>query len=121
MTEKRTAVMPGLVLLAVVAFGAAAAAILVKGNQSDFSANAKDAAKTTVVRIPIQGMTCAVCAANVKKTLQSIKGVQEAAIDLERREARVRYREGEVSPERLVDAINRLGYKAGTPVPEVQR
>ena len=121
MTERRTAVMSGLVLVAIVLLGPAAAAILVKDKHSDFSADAKDTAKTTVVRIPIQGMTCAVCATNVKKALQSVKGVQEAEIDLSRREARVRYAEGEVSPERLVAAMNQVGYKAGAPVPEEPR
>ncbi|MGE0622892.1 MAG: heavy-metal-associated domain-containing protein [Pseudomonadales bacterium] len=70
------------------------------------------------VLIPVEGMSCVVCAASVKNALQSIDGVQEAEIDLERREARVRYVEGKVSPEQLVAAINQLGYKAGAPAPE---
>jgi copper chaperone CopZ len=73
------------------------------------------AGQTTTVKIPIEGMTCSVCAAKVKKTLKSVEGVQEAEISLERREAWVRYDEANVSPESLVAAINHLGYKAGTP------
>jgi copper chaperone CopZ len=42
-------------------------------------------------------------------------GVVEVEISLEHRNAWIRYVEGKVSPERLVAAINQLGYKAGTP------
>ena len=59
-----------------------------------------------------------VCSGNVKKAPQSIDGVQEAEISLERREARVRYSDGKVSTEQLVAAINQLGYKA---VPEASQ
>jgi Cu+-exporting ATPase len=67
------------------------------------------------VTIPIEGMSCSACAARVKRALKAIDGVVEAEINLEHRNARVRYVEGKVSPERLVAAINQLGYKAGTP------
>lgn len=68
------------------------------------------------VTIPIEGMSCAACAARVKKTLRAIPGVQAVELNLERRNAQVQYLDGGVSPERLVAAINHLGYKAGAPV-----
>lgn len=71
------------------------------------------AAKT--VAIPIEGMSCAACAARVKKTLKNMPGVQTVQLSLEHRNAQVTYVEGQQSPERLVSAINQLGYKAGTP------
>ncbi len=122
MTEKRNAVAPvWLILVAIAVLGAGVLGIVATG-QHHADVSAKDAAvQTKTVRIPVQGMSCVVCAASVKKALQAIDGVQEADIDLERREARVRYGEGKVSPERLVAAINQLGYKAGTPVPEAPR
>lgn len=83
--------------------------------------SAKVAGQTKTVRIPVEGMSCTVCAGNVKKALKSVAGVQEAEISLERREALVRYGEDKVSPEQLVTAINQLGYKAGTPVLEAPR
>lgn len=125
MTQKRTPLLTGLVLAAIVAVGVGLLAIFVAANQHTDSSNSSSGPKTNAttetVRIPIQGMSCAVCAANVKRALQSIDGVQEAEISLERREARVRYGEGKVSPEQLVAAVNELGYKAGTPVPEAPR
>lgn len=121
MTEKRKAVMPAwLVLVVIVVVAAGAVAVFIAGKQrAEVSVSAEVAGETKTVRIPVQGMSCVVCAASVKKALQSIDGVQEAEISLERREARVRYYvEGKVSPEQLVAAVNQLGYKAGTPVPE---
>lgn len=76
------------------------------------------AIETKTMTIPIQGMSCGACAANVKKALKAVKGVHEVEVSLERRLARVRYIEGEVPPERLVAAINELGYKAGNPTAE---
>ena len=67
------------------------------------------------VLIPIDGMSCGACAARVKKTLKAINGVTDVAVDLEHRNARVKYVEPKTSPGQLVAAINKLGYKAGTP------
>lgn len=124
MAEKRTAMTPAWLMLAaaVVLFAGALVIFVVDKRHADLSASAKaTASETKTVRIPIQGMICTVCAGNVKKALQSLDGVQEAEISLERRDARVRYGEGKVSPERLVAAINQLGYKAGTPVSEASQ
>jgi copper chaperone CopZ len=80
-------------------------------------AASKDAG-TKIVVIPIEGMTCASCVARVKRTLKAIDGVADVRVDLEHRSARVRYVEARVSPGHLVDSINKLGYKAGTPKAE---
>lgn len=75
---------------------------------------ASDPALKTVT-IPVESMSCAACAARVKKTLKEIPGVQAVELNLEHRNAQVRYLDGQVSPERMVAAINQLGYKAGKP------
>jgi copper chaperone CopZ len=54
----------------------------------------------------------------VTKTLQALEGVREVIVSLEHRNAQIRYVESAVSPERLVAAINSLGFKAGTPTGE---
>jgi copper chaperone CopZ len=115
MTEKRKALW--LILVAVAVLGAGVAGIVATGHRADISAKAA-AFQTKIVRIPVEGMICTVCAGNVKKALKSVPGVQEAEISLERREVVVRYGEGKVLPEQLVSAINQLGYKAGAPVPD---
>ncbi len=124
MTENRTARKPPWLMLAVISmFGLGALAMFVTvKQQADVAAGAKvPAAQTKTVRIPIQGMVCTVCAGKVKRALRALDGVQEVEVSLERREARVRYGEGKVSPEQLVAAISELGYKTGAPVPEASQ
>ena len=72
-------------------------------------------ASTSVVTIPVEGMSCVSCAATVKRAIQKIEGVTEVEVNLEHRAARVRYIDGKVSPDQLVAAVNHLGYRAGTP------
>src|SRR5207249_5067970 len=73
------------------------------------------ASSAGTVAIPIEGMTCASCAAQVKKALRALDGVSDVEVSLEHRIARVRYTADKVKPEDLVGAIDRLGYKAGPP------
>ena len=118
MAEKRNAVAPvWLILVAIAVLGAGAVGIIATGQHRAVVSAKPAVGQTKTVRIPVEGMICTVCAGNVKKALKSVPGVQEAEISLERREALVRYGEGKVSPAQLVTAINQLGYKAGTPVP----
>jgi copper chaperone CopZ len=67
------------------------------------------------VDIPVDGMSCVVCAATIKKTVKSLNGVSDAKVSLENRTARVSYAAETISAERIVAAIDELGYKAGTP------
>lgn len=65
--------------------------------------------------IPIEGMSCSACVARVKRTLKSLEGVTAVEVRLAERDARIQYATPTMTPERLVAAINELGYKAGTP------
>lgn len=71
----------------------------------------------TMVTIPVEGMVCVSCAARVKRTLAAIDGVGFVEVSLGERNARVGYDSSRVSPDRLVAAINDLGYRAGAPAP----
>lgn len=71
--------------------------------------------QTKIVTIPVEGMVCLACTARVKSTLKTINSVAEVEVNLAGRVARVEYLEGKVSPDQLVSAINRLGYRAGPP------
>jgi copper chaperone CopZ len=70
-------------------------------------------ADLTIVEIPVEGMTCAACAARVKRALTSMEGVSAAEVSLADRRARVRFDPKEISPEQLVSAIASAGYTAG--------
>ncbi len=67
------------------------------------------------VIIPIEGMSCSACTARVKKALTSIDGVSEVDVNLADRNARVRFAPSKLSPDRLVGAVNGLGYHASAP------
>ncbi|MBI4589090.1 MAG: heavy-metal-associated domain-containing protein [Candidatus Rokubacteria bacterium] len=67
------------------------------------------------VIIPIEGMSCSACAARVKKALTSIDGVSDVEVNLADRNARVRFAPCKLSSDRLVGAVNGLGYHASAP------
>ena len=96
-------------------FGVAVGALLTMAAAQNQPYAASNEARAKTVVIPVEGMTCASCAANVKRALKAIDGVFEAKIDLRQRSADVRFDEGFVSPGRLAETINKLGYKAGMP------
>lgn len=78
------------------------------------SSRKKDPNMKTLV-IPVEGMSCGSCASKVKRTLKDIKGVGDAVVDLGERNVTVDYDPRLLAPNRLVAAINGLGYKAGAP------
>jgi Cu+-exporting ATPase len=66
------------------------------------------------IRIPISGMTCASCAANVERRLNDLDGV-EASVNFATRDATVTFNPAEVDSERLVEAVAEAGYEAHLP------
>lgn len=82
-------------------------------SQATPPANQETNFKTVV--IPVEGMSCAACVARIKKTLTSIDGVADIEVSLRERRARIRFDPRRLSPDRLVAAINGLGYRAGAP------
>ena len=71
------------------------------------------AGQMQTISMPLEGMVCVSCAARVKRTLKGMEGVQDVEVNLERREALVRFSPEKITPERMESAINALGYKAG--------
>lgn len=102
--------------------GALAVLLLVSGctNQETPRQTSQQEAGTKTVTIPIEGMSCSACAARVKRTLTSIDGVSDVKVSLVERNARVRFSPGNISLDRIVSAINGLGYHVSTPT-EVAR
>jgi Cu+-exporting ATPase len=67
----------------------------------------------TQFRFPIEGMSCASCAGRVEKALQSVPGVETAAVNLASEEAHVSASEA-VQWQALVAAVESAGYKVGS-------
>jgi Cu+-exporting ATPase len=84
---------------------------------ADHPAQARPAAATKIT-IPVSGMTCASCQANVQKTLQRQPGVVDASVNLMMGNAAVTYDPAAVTPDKLVEAIRDTGYEADLPRPE---
>jgi P-type Cu+ transporter len=69
-----------------------------------------------LIKLPIEGMTCASCVARVEKALKRVPGVASAEVNLATETATVSLAEG-AAPESLVSAVREAGYEARlTPV-----
>ncbi len=79
-----------------------------------------EAAQMSTVVIPVEGMSCVACAVRVKKAVRSLAGVGDVEVSLATRNARVRFDPRRITLDRIVAAIDRLGYRAGTPVEETK-
>ena len=60
--------------------------------------------------IPVIGMACSVCSANVEKKLQSLKGINSASVSLASRTALVDYNSDIISLEDMKREISNAGY-----------
>ncbi len=64
------------------------------------------------VTLRVDGMTCASCKATVKIALKHVKGVADAEVSLEKKEAVVSFNKKEATIDELVAAVKRAGYQA---------
>jgi copper chaperone len=66
---------------------------------------------TLNVKLSVRGMTCSGCVNGVKGALEKVPGVTKAEVSLEKNEAAVTYEKGKTTPEELVKAVEKAGYK----------
>lgn len=59
---------------------------------------------------PVSGMTCAACAVSVESTLKSTEGVKDAGVNFATQTAWVEYKNGQVKPDILQNAVRAIGY-----------
>lgn len=64
--------------------------------------------------LPIIGMTCANCAANIERGLKRLPGVAEASVNFAAEEAAVRFDPEKLRLRDIVDHIHALGYSVAT-------
>lgn len=76
------------------------------------AAPANNAVKNERVLIAIEGMSCTSCATGIKAMLKRTPGVVSAEVSYERREADVEFDPSKTAPEKIVEAIANMGYKA---------
>ena len=61
--------------------------------------------------LKVEGMSCQHCVGKVQKGLSALEGVQEVAVDLERKEVRVRHDPAKVGVDALRAKIGEIGYQ----------
>jgi copper chaperone CopZ len=69
----------------------------------------------STVTIAVEGMTCASCSVAVRTALKHLDSVRDARVSVEEKRAVVDYEPAKVTPEKMVEAINKLGYRASLP------
>jgi copper chaperone CopZ len=78
---------------------------------SDVAAASPDVRAERVV-IAVEGMHCGNCASGIKAMLKRTPGVISAEVSYEQKEAVVEYDPSRTTREKIVEAINNMGYKA---------
>jgi len=71
-----------------------------------------EATATLDVKLSVRGMSCGGCVNAVKTALEKVPGVTKADVSLEKNEAVVTYEKGKTTPEDLVKAVEKAGFKA---------
>ncbi|WP_411277857.1 heavy metal translocating P-type ATPase [Gaiella sp.] len=69
------------------------------------------------LELPIEGMTCASCAARIERKLNKLEGVT-ATVNYATEKAAVEYDPADVTPAALVEAVEQVGYTARLPLAE---
>jgi len=64
------------------------------------------------VTLTISGMHCEGCADGIKAMLKRTEGVMKADVSYEQKQAVVEYDAARTSPEKIMEAVEKLGYKA---------
>ena len=71
------------------------------------------AASTAVLRV--DGMTCPSCGFTVSTALRRLDGVREAKVAQAEGRAVIEYDALKVTPQRMIEAVNAVGYRARLP------
>ncbi len=71
---------------------------------------AREEEQTKKVQIPIEGMSCAACAAAVERGIQKLEGISTVHVNLATKRATVQYDPGQVKIAQIKDAISKAGY-----------
>lgn len=64
------------------------------------------------VTLDVQGMTCSGCEYNVESALKQIDGVAKVKADFSSHSAVVEFEPGTATVDKMVEAVNKVGYKA---------
>lgn len=94
---------------------AAAAFVMAVPPFEHVSAEGISVAVSATTTLSVDGMFCATCKVAVRTALSKLDGVKDARVDVANKSVTVEYDPNKVTPQQLVDAVNRLGYQASLP------
>lgn len=69
-----------------------------------------DSTPTVELTLPIQGMNCSGCAANVERAIRKLAGVAHVNVDLRTNQATIEYDPGQVGKPDFENAVKNAGY-----------
>jgi mercuric ion binding protein len=69
-------------------------------------------AATRSVTLEFKGWTCGACASASKIALKKLDGVTEVTTDTQKAEAVVSYDDARLTPQKMIEAVEKIGYKA---------
>ncbi len=69
-------------------------------------------AATRSVTFEVKGWSCGSCASATRIALKKLDGVTDVSTDVAKSEAVVTYDENKVTPQKMIEAVERMGYKA---------
>ena len=81
--------------------------------------NAGYSVPTQVLRLVIDGMTCAACQQRVERALEAVSGVRSAAVNFVQDQALVTVSAGSLEPTDLIAAVSNAGYSARLPAEDI--
>ena len=70
------------------------------------------AAEQQTLILDIKGMHCTGCASGIKAMLRRVDGVTKADVSFEERLAKVEYDPAKANAEKIIAAVEKMGYKA---------
>jgi len=62
------------------------------------------------IELPIEGMTCAACAARIEKNLNKLPGV-EAVVNFASEKVRISYDDHQIKPDKLISTVEKSGFR----------
>lgn len=65
-----------------------------------------------ILKLKIRGMHCTSCAFDIDGELEDTQGVRESSTNYAKSEAKVVFDPKEISQERIIQIINKVGYQA---------
>ncbi len=86
--------------------------------KTDMPASANLAPKRAHIQLAIEGMTCQACASRIEKVLNKKPAIYEVSVNFAGETANIEYHSEEVTPEQIVEWVNKTGFVASLQVSE---